>query len=52
MKFSKIKYLQIHGLNQRKQNLVIKMLMNYLISNITNFHQELKSGHMKDQVGL
>ena len=26
--------------------------MNYLISNITNFHQKLKCGRMKDQVGL
>ena len=26
--------------------------MNCLIFNITNFHQELKSGYMKDQVGL
>ena len=26
--------------------------MNCLISNISNFHQELKGGHKKDQVGL
>lgn len=26
--------------------------MKYLISDITNFHQELEGGHMKDQVGL
>ena len=26
--------------------------MNYVIFNITNSHQEVKGGHMKDQVGL
>ena len=52
MKFLKIKHLLTHGVIQKKQNLVIYILMNYLIFNITNFHQELKERRMKNQVGL
>ena len=50
MNFFRTKYLLAHGLIQKKQNLTI--LINYLISNITNTHQELKGGQMKDQVEL
>ena len=51
MKFSKTKYLQSHGSIQNKNNLMIQILINYLIFNITSFNQKLKGGRIKDQVG-
>lgn len=50
--FLRIKYLKTDHFFQKKLNLMMQILMKYLISNITNFHQELEGGHMKDQVGL
>lgn len=50
--FLRIKYLKTDRFFQKKLNLMMQILMKYLISNITNFHQELEGGHMKDQVGL
>ena len=48
--FLRIKYLKTHRFFQKKLNLMMQILMKYLISNITNFYQELEGGHMKDQV--
>lgn len=53
MKLLRIKDLHTHGLNQKKKkkNFMIKILINYLISN--KFHEGLKKGErMEDQVGL
>lgn len=52
MKLFRVKYLQMHGSIQKKYNLMIQTLMNYMISNIANFHQELKCEVMNNQVGL
>ena len=52
MKFSKAIYLQTHGLIQKKIEFNdIYILMDYLILNITNFHQKLKDRRRKCQVG-
>ena len=52
MKLFRVKYLQTHGSVQKKNNLMIQTLMNYMISNIANFHQESKGEVMNNQVGL
>ena len=48
--FLRIKYLKTDRFFQKKLNLMMQILMKYLISDITNFHQALEGGHMKDQV--
>ena len=44
--------LHIHSSIQKNFNLMIQILKNYFLFNITSFHQELKGEHMKDQVRL
>ena len=57
MKLLRIKYLQTNYLIQKKKKKKEKKEFNDInidkyIYNTTNFHQELKGGSMKDQLGL
>ena len=47
-----ISNLHIHSSIQKNFNLMIQILKNCFLFNIISFHQELKGGHMKDQVRL
>ena len=47
-----ISNLHIHSSIQKNFNLMIQILKNYFLFNITSFPQELKGEHMKDQVRL
>ena len=48
----KNKIFKIPWFDSENLELMIQILMNYLIFNITSFHQVLNGGLIKDQVGL